>query len=87
MHSSSFYACVCAFAVVMRLLQAVQTLSSLLCVLIVQLLQMLRQKGVLHQMSLPEEVRAQKHRLQSNEDLIVSQLLRLTESLQLFASY
>lgn len=52
----------------------------------VQLLQMLRRKEVQHELYQQEDARAQVQKLQSNEGLIASQVLRLTESLQLFAS-
>jgi hypothetical protein len=50
-----------------------------------QLLRMLQRREVQHELYQQADVREQVERLQHNEQLIASQGLRLTQSLQLFA--
>ena len=50
-----------------------------------QLLRMLQRREVQHELYQQADVREQVERLQRNEQLIASQGLRLTQSLQLFA--
>lgn len=60
-----------------------QDLYALCCAL--QLLQMLQRQEVQHELYQQADVRQQVERLKKNEQLITSQALRLTESLQLLA--